>query len=892
MVADSRYIAEDAAALVAVDYDIQPFVADVRKSASGAPVRRELNSNVITTYKVSFGDTDAAFAKAAHVFKQELWQHRGAAHSIEARGTIAEIRSADGGITVHASTQKAHDLQQTLTTLLDMDESLRVAAPDIGGGFGAKLCVYSEDVAVVAAAKLLNRSLKWIEDRREYFTNAVHERDQYWALEIAVDGEARVLGIRGKLLHDTGAYTVQDPNIPYNSASTMSGPYAIPSLNIDVTIAMTNKTPVSSVRGAGYPQASFAMERLLDLVSREMKLDRAEVRRRNLIPPQKMPYQKPIKARSGVTIQYDSGDYPACQAEVLDGRSAGTVSARGRQAARKAGRHLGIGLSHGVKGTGRGPFESGLVRISRTGKITVFTGASAMGQGLATAMAQIAASQLGVPVEQIKVVAGDTSGVSLGLGGFASRQTVTAGSSVHLAAKAVADKAKKVASHMLEAAEHDLELAGGEVRVVGAPQLNVKLAEIARILQGAPGYGFPPGVDPGLEFERHAPHRSARLRQRLPRRRGRGRHRDRRGENPALCRAAGLRRADQSDDGRGPGPRRRRARHRQHVLRMDGLRRRRPAGDHVRTVQRRQHLHDERHLRRRLVPARHGDPELLPGRCGVQRRQRVHERLLQHDERRRGVVPVARGDREPGQLRAGDGQQRQPGLHQLLRDQQLHDRRLDLHRRRRPRLRRASSVTAARETSRRSSSSSPAPGNLQLMGSVESNATGADQVDVTSPTVLTANTWNHFALVVDRSGGQQLRIHVNGGRGDDGGRHPVVDEHHQLDRSEHARSCPRLVPGRSSCRSTGASTRSGSGTSPAPRRKSPATMNTRARVGDRARSPMVLQRGHRHDGRRFRGWDHGNAHRRDDLGDDAPPVRGKRHLRVHERRQRHDVRDG
>ena len=379
-----------------------------------------------------------------------------------------------------------------------MDESLRVAAPDIGGGFGAKLCVYSEDVAVVAAAKLLGRSLKWIEDRREYFTNAVHERDQYWALEIAVDGEARVLGIRGKLLHDTGAYTVQDPNIPYNSASTMSGPYVIPALNIDVTIAMTNKTPVSSVRGAGYPQASFAMERLLDLVARELKLDRAEVRRRNLIPPQKMPYQKPIKARSGVTIQYDSGDYPACQAEVL--AAIGWDEFPKRQAqARQNGRHLGIGLSHGVKGTGRGPFESGLVRISRTGKITVFTGASAMGQGLATALAQIAASQLGVAVDQVKVVAGDTATVSLGLGGFASRQTVTAGSSVHLAAKAVADKAKKVASHMLEAAEHDLEMADGEVRVVGAPQLNVKLAEIARILQGAPGYGFPPGVDPGLK---------------------------------------------------------------------------------------------------------------------------------------------------------------------------------------------------------------------------------------------------------------------------------------------------------------------------------------------------------------------------------------------------------
>jgi carbon-monoxide dehydrogenase large subunit len=344
----------------------------------------------------------------------------------------------------------------------------------------------------------LNRSLKWTEDRREYFTNAVHERDQYWALEVAVDGEARVTGVRGKLLHDTGAYTPQDPNIPYNSASTMSGPYAIPALHIEVTIAMTNTTPVSSVRGAGYPQASFAMERLIDRVARELKLDRAEVRRRNLIPAAKMPYLKPIKARSGVAIQYDSGDYPACQAEVLN--AVGWDDFPKRQAeARKQGRHLGIGLSHGVKGTGRGPFESGLVRISRTGKITIFTGASAMGQGLGTAMAQIAASELGVPVEQISVVAGDTAGTSLGLGGFASRQTVTAGSSVHFAARQVAEKAKKVASHMLEAAEHDLELAGGEVRVVGAPQLSVKLAEIARILQGAPGYGFPAGVDPGLE---------------------------------------------------------------------------------------------------------------------------------------------------------------------------------------------------------------------------------------------------------------------------------------------------------------------------------------------------------------------------------------------------------
>jgi carbon-monoxide dehydrogenase large subunit len=498
VLAENRYIAEDAAALVAVDYDILPVVADVRQAAGGPTVRRELASNVIATYKVAFGDIDDAFASAAHVFGQTLWQHRGGAHSIETRGLVAERRQADGGITVHASTQKAHDLQQTLTSLMEFDQSLHVVAPDIGGGFGAKLCVYSEDVAVVAAAKLLDRSVKWIEDRREYFTGAVHERDQHWELEVAVDADARILGIRGKVLHDTGAYTPQDPNIAFNSTSTMSGPYTIPALSIDVTIAVTNKTPVSSVRGAGYPQAAFAMERLCDLVAGEMKLDRAEVRRRNLIPAHKMPYRKPLKARSGAAIEYDSGDYPACQADVLAAARWDDFPQR-QAAARVQGRYIGIGLAHGVKGTGRGPFESGVVRISQTGRISVFTGASAMGQGLATALAQIAASQLGVDVSSVKVVAGDTSTVSIGLGGFASRQTVTAGSSVMLAAKSVADKAKKVASHILEAAEHDLELVDGAVRVVGAPQLNVKLAEIARILQGAPGYGFPPGVEAGLE---------------------------------------------------------------------------------------------------------------------------------------------------------------------------------------------------------------------------------------------------------------------------------------------------------------------------------------------------------------------------------------------------------
>jgi aerobic carbon-monoxide dehydrogenase large subunit len=496
VVAGDRYVAEDAAALVAVDYDVLPAATDCRAERAPA-VRRELTSNKVIAYQVSYGDADTAFAKAAHVVHEDLWIHRGAAHSMEGRGILAQI--SDRETVIWASTQKPHDLRTAFADYIDLDESrLRVATADVGGGFGPKLCVYPEDVAVVAAATLLSRSIKWIEDRREHFTNAAQERDQFWSIELAAEADGRIRGIRGRLIHDLGAYALQDVNIPYNSATTLSGPYMVPALAMDVAVMHTNKAPVSSVRGAGYPQAAFAMERLMDRLAQALKLDRAELRRRNLIPAEKMPYLKPLKARSGEQVQYDSGDYPGCQADILKAAAWDDFPRRQREA-RAQGRYVGIGLAHGIKGTGRGPFEFGNVRVSPTGKITVSTGAAPMGQGLATALAQICAEAFGVRAEDVSVVAGDTSAAPLGLGGFASRQTVTAGSSVQIAAQAVAAKARKLASHMLEAAEEDLEIVNGEVRVVGAPQLNVKLGELARVLKGAPGYAFPTGIDPGLE---------------------------------------------------------------------------------------------------------------------------------------------------------------------------------------------------------------------------------------------------------------------------------------------------------------------------------------------------------------------------------------------------------
>jgi carbon-monoxide dehydrogenase large subunit len=496
VIAADRYVAEDAAALIEVDYEVLAAAIDCR-AEEAPPVRRELRSNRVISYKVGYGDIEAAFATAAHVLHEELWVHRGAAHSMEGRGILAEISNRE--TLVWASTQKPHDLRTVLADSIALDESrLRVATPDVGGGFGPKLCVYPEDVAVVAAATLLHRSIKWVEDRREHFTNAAQERDQYWTIALAADGDGRVRGVRGRLIHDVGAYALQDVNIPYNSATTLTGPYVVPALAIDVAAVHTNKAPVSSVRGAGYPQAAFAMERMLDRLAQALRLDRAELRRRNLIPAEKMPYRKPLKSRAGEQVQYDSGDYPGCQAEIV--RAAQWQDFPRRQAAAHAqGRYIGIGLAHGMKGTGRGPFEFGNVRISPTGQITVSTGAAPMGQGLCTALAQICADAFGVRAQDVTVIAGDTAAAPLGLGGFASRQTVTAGSSVKIAAAAVAAKARKLASHMLEAAEEDLEIADGEVRVVGAPQLAVKLGDLARVLKGAPGYPFPKDIEPGLE---------------------------------------------------------------------------------------------------------------------------------------------------------------------------------------------------------------------------------------------------------------------------------------------------------------------------------------------------------------------------------------------------------
>lgn len=502
VVAQTRYLAEDGAALLDVQYETRPALVDCRDALKPNPprVRDDHPDPVVGRFEVGYGDVDGAFAGAACVVHEELWQHRGGAHPIELRGILARYDRAEDTITVWSSTQMPHELFYMASEVLGLDENmLKLATPDVGGGFGAKYAVYPEELAIIAAARLLKRDVKWVEDRREHFIGSIQERDQYWDIELALDGNGKIRGVRGSMIHDQGAYTMQDVNVAYNAATSLPGPYVVPSYKLAVVAAQTNKTPVLTVRGAGYPQACFAMERLMDAAAAKLGMDRAALRRMNLVTPDKMPYEKPLKARSGAAIWYDCGDYPTCQDELLVAADWDGFPAR-LEHSKAAGRYRGIGIAHGVKGTGRGPFESGMVRIMPSGRVSVFTGAAAMGQGLATALAQICAEQLGIEPDQVSVVAGDTRTIPLGLGGFGSRQLVMAGSSVQLAAKAVAVKVRKMASYLMEASEEDLVLTDGRVHVVGTPpQAGKSLAEIANVLRGSPGAGLPADIEPGCD---------------------------------------------------------------------------------------------------------------------------------------------------------------------------------------------------------------------------------------------------------------------------------------------------------------------------------------------------------------------------------------------------------
>jgi carbon-monoxide dehydrogenase large subunit len=500
VVAESRHVAEDALALIEIEYEQLPAVVDPEVGLdSGAPKSRsDCPDNLVAGLTVRYGDVETAFAEAPLRIAERFRLHKGGGHSIEPRGLVARLDEIDDVLTVWDSTQVPHRIRAVLSRALGRSESkIRVVNPDVGGGFGPKAVFHPEELVVPAMVLALGAPIKWIEDRLESFTATTQERDQIWQVEIATTREGRLLGIRGVLYHDHGAYTPYGVALPYNSASNLIGPYILPAYELDIRFCLTNMVPATPTRGAGRPQGTFVMERLLDRVAAELHLPRDEVRRRNLIPPEKMPFTVPMVMRDGAPMTYDTGDYLECQRRALE--IAGWSDFPSRQAAaRKANRLLGIGMANYVEATGRGPFESGCVRISPSGEIAVFSGATAQGQGVKTMLSQLAAHVFDVSPSSITVVVGDTNATMLGLGAFASRQAVTAGNAVFQAAQVVLDKAKRVVGGRFEVAIDDLEVRDGKIAVKGVPELSLSLGEIAQVMAGMPGFALPAGLSPGL----------------------------------------------------------------------------------------------------------------------------------------------------------------------------------------------------------------------------------------------------------------------------------------------------------------------------------------------------------------------------------------------------------
>src|SRR5499427_1605923 len=350
VVADSRHMAEDAAAAVAIEFEPLDAVSDCRAGLEpgAAHSHSDLATNVAAFVPVSYGDVDAAFAGAVHVFEEEIFQHRGAAMTLEGRAVVASHDQVTDLLTVWSATQTPHICQRTIADLLKRElPSVRVVAPFVGGGFGTKAPFYAEEIVIPVAAMKLGRPVKWIEDRREHFLSATMERDQYWKVAIAVDRDGRIVGLRGAMIHDNGAYLPWGIIAPYIASTTFPGPYVVPAFRFETTVVLTNRVPTTVVRGAGRPQAVFAMERLMDRVACELGLDRGEVRRRNLIGPQQMPYSVGLVFRDGKPLVYANGDFPRSQATAL--ALSGYADFRQRQAqARGEGRHIGIGIANYV----------------------------------------------------------------------------------------------------------------------------------------------------------------------------------------------------------------------------------------------------------------------------------------------------------------------------------------------------------------------------------------------------------------------------------------------------------------------------------------------------------------------------------------------------------------
>jgi carbon-monoxide dehydrogenase large subunit len=531
VVAADRYVAEDALDQVQVTWDPLPAVATLEAAmAPGAAlVHAEVPGNRAARLVQRTGDPDQAFARAARVLGERLRIERSCGSPMETRGVVASWDARAGRLRIWDSTQAPLPIRNGLAGLFGLPEfQVDVIAPDVGGGFGTKIMLfYPEEILVPWAAMRLGRPVKWVEDRREHLMAASQERGQLHDVEVAVDGEGRILGLRDRFAHDAGAYTPYGIVVPLITASQLPGPYRLRNYQVEFEVVFTNTAIVTPYRGAGRPHGAFVMERMIGLIARELGLEPAEVRRRNFIQPDEFPWDVGLTFQDGGPTRYDSGDYPRGHELALE--RIGAAGFRARQArARREGRYLGLGVACCVEGTGIGPYEGAHVRVEPSGRVLVATAVTTQGQGHYTTLAQIAADALGCAPGDVTVVTGDTTRFNWGAGTYASRALVTSGNAVGVAARTVRDKALRIAADLLEVAPEDLELTGGSVRVRGMPDRALTLGALAtvadpiryaygeaaaeaalRLVRPRPGAVLAPGEEPGLEARGyHAPSQS------------------------------------------------------------------------------------------------------------------------------------------------------------------------------------------------------------------------------------------------------------------------------------------------------------------------------------------------------------------------------------------------
>ena len=509
VIAETKKQAKAAAALVKVDLEDLPAVVDMTKAVEGGSlVHDEASNNISFDWAIGDKDeVDKVFDGADHVTSIEIVNNRLIANAIEPRAAIGDYDAATQKYTLYTTTQAPHLIRLLMGAfVLQIPEhNLRIVAPDVGGGFGSKAFHYAEEAMVTWAAAQLGRPVKWTAERSESFVSDAHGRDHVTTAELALDSSGKFLGLREKTYANMGGYlSTLAPLIPtYLHSTLMAGVYTTPLIYSNIIAVFTNTVPVDAYRGAGRPEATYILERLVDRAAREMGIDQVEIRRKNFIQPDQFPYQTPV------ALEYDSGDYEATLASALKGADVDGFEARKAEAA-KNGKLRGLGYSTYIEACGAAPsaiagalgaraglYESANVRVHPTGSITVFTGSHSHGQGHETAFAQLVSEQIGVDLENVEISHGDTDQIPFGMGTYGSRSLAVGGSAIVKALDKIIDKSKKIAAHMMEAAEGDIEFENGTFKVSGTDK-SMEFGEVA--LSAYVPHNYPLDVlEPGLE---------------------------------------------------------------------------------------------------------------------------------------------------------------------------------------------------------------------------------------------------------------------------------------------------------------------------------------------------------------------------------------------------------